>query len=132
MARNKVKNKEAGDVEDQITYLAVIFLCSWLLDIWIRSRRPCSGVVWVGKRHHHGPKWWSASEAHVVITNRATGIQREVDVDENGHYAVTDLPPGDYDLKVTASGFKPLTQTGLTVAANTVANADARLQVGAT
>src|SRR6266404_3206880 len=70
-------------------------------------------------------------KAHVVITNRATGIQREVDVDENGHYAVTDLPPGDYDLKVTASGFKPLTQTGLTVAANTVANADARLEVGA-
>ena len=71
-------------------------------------------------------------KAHVVITNRATGIQREVDVDENGHYAVTDLPPGDYDLKVTASGFKPLTQTGLIVAANTVANADARLEVGAT
>ena len=70
-------------------------------------------------------------KAHVVITNRATGIQREVDVDENGHYAVTDLPPGDYDLKVTASGFKPLTQTGLTIAANTVANADARLEVGA-
>jgi hypothetical protein len=70
-------------------------------------------------------------KAHVVITNRATGIQREADADENGHYAVTDLRPGDYDLKVTASGFKPLTQTGLTIAANTVANADARLEVGA-
>src|SRR5207247_6121552 len=41
--------------------------------------------------------------AHVVITNRATGIQRETDADENGHYAITDLRPGDYDLKVTAS-----------------------------
>ena len=70
-------------------------------------------------------------KAHVVITNRATGIQREADADENGHYAVTDLRPGDYDLKVTASGFKPLTQTSLTIAANTVANADARLEVGA-
>src|SRR5882724_1213062 len=70
-------------------------------------------------------------KAHVVITNRATGIQRETDADENGHYAITDLRPGDYDLKVTASGFKPLTQTSLTIAANTVANADARLEVGA-
>src|SRR5438876_1051961 len=70
-------------------------------------------------------------KAHVVITNRATGIQREADADENGHYAITDLRPGDYDLKVTASGFKPLTQTSLTIAANTVANADARLEVGA-
>jgi hypothetical protein len=70
-------------------------------------------------------------KAHVVITNRATGVQREADADENGHYAITDLPPGDYDLKVTAGGFKPLTQTNLAVGANTVANADIKLQVGA-
>src|SRR5437879_6880304 len=41
------------------------------------------------------------------------------------------MPPAHYDLKVTASGFKPLTQTNLTVAANTVMNGDAKLQVGA-
>ena len=70
-------------------------------------------------------------KAHVVVTNRATGVQRETDADENGHYRITDLPPAEYDLKVTASGFKPLTQTGLRVGANTVATADASLQVGA-
>jgi len=70
-------------------------------------------------------------KAHVVVTNRATGVQRETDADENGHYRITDLPPGEYDLKVTASGFKPLTQTGLRVGANTVTAADAGLQVGA-
>src|SRR5437867_1706255 len=43
---------------------------------------------------------------------------------------ITDVPPGDYNLKVTASGFKPLTQTNLTVGANTVVNADAKLQLG--
>jgi Carboxypeptidase regulatory-like domain/TonB dependent receptor len=70
-------------------------------------------------------------KAHIILTNRATSATREADADENGHYSVTDLPPGDYDLKVTASGFKPLTQTNLTVAANTVMNGDAKLQVGA-
>jgi len=70
-------------------------------------------------------------KAHVVVTNRATRVQREGNADENGHYIITDLPPGDYDLKVTASGFKPLTQTNLRIEANTVANADAKLQVGA-
>src|SRR6266478_2011595 len=70
-------------------------------------------------------------KAHVVITNRATGIVREADADENGYYTITDVPSGEFDLKVTASGFKPLTQTSLTIAANTVANADARLEVGA-
>src|SRR6266850_823578 len=69
--------------------------------------------------------------AHVTATNRATSVVREADADENGHYTITDLAPGNYDLKVTASGFKPLTQTNLIVAANTVTNGDAQLQVGA-
>jgi hypothetical protein len=69
-------------------------------------------------------------KAHVAATNRATGVKRETDTDDNGHYTITDLAPGDYDLKVTASGFKPLTQTNLMVAANTVTNGDANLQVG--
>jgi carboxypeptidase family protein/TonB-dependent receptor-like protein len=70
-------------------------------------------------------------KAHVAATNRATEVMREADADENGHYRITDLAPGNYDLKVTASGFKPLTQTNLMVAANTVANVDVNLQVGA-
>jgi hypothetical protein len=70
-------------------------------------------------------------KAHVTLTNRATGVARETDADENGHYLITDVSPGSYDLKATASGFKPLTQTNLTVMANTVTNADAGLQIGA-
>src|SRR5436190_527360 len=70
-------------------------------------------------------------KAHVTLINRATSVQKEADADDSGHYTITDVPPGDYDLKVTASGFKPLTQTNLMVAANTVTNGDAKLQVGA-
>jgi Carboxypeptidase regulatory-like domain/TonB dependent receptor len=70
-------------------------------------------------------------KAHITLLNKATNVQKEADVDENGHYIITDVPPGTYDLKVTASGFKPLTQTNLTVAANTVMNGDAKLEVGA-
>jgi len=70
-------------------------------------------------------------KVHAVVTNRATGVMREADADDTGHYTITDVPPGEYDLKVTANGFKPLTQTNLLVSANTVTNGDARLQVGA-
>jgi hypothetical protein len=72
----------------------------------------------------------AVARAHIVVTNRATSVQRQTDADENGHYLITDVPPGGYDLKVTATGFKPLTQTNLTITANTVTNADASLQVG--
>jgi hypothetical protein len=67
----------------------------------------------------------------VTLINKATSVQKEADTDESGHYTITDVPPGNYDLKITASGFKPLTQTNLTVTANTVMNGDAKLQVGA-
>ena len=70
-------------------------------------------------------------KAHVTLINKATSVQKEGDTDESGHYTITDVPPGNYDLKITASGFKPLTQTNLTVTANTVTNGDAKLQVGA-
>jgi len=77
------------------------------------------------------PSGAGVPKAHVTVTNLATGVVNETDADENGHYTFTDIRPGDYDLKVTANGFKPVTQRGLTITANTVANADARLEVGA-
>ncbi|HWI68043.1 MAG TPA: carboxypeptidase-like regulatory domain-containing protein, partial [Nitrospiraceae bacterium] len=70
-------------------------------------------------------------KAHVSSVNKGTGVVRETDVDGSGHYTLTDLPPGTYDITVTASGFKPLTQTDVTVGANVVTNANFNLQVGA-
>src|SRR5215467_6486136 len=70
-------------------------------------------------------------KAHVTLINKATSVQKEGDTNENGYYSITDVPPGTYDLTVKTSGFKPLTQTNLVVAANVVTNADAKLQVGA-
>src|SRR6266702_524753 len=70
-------------------------------------------------------------KAHVTLINKATSVQKEAETDESGHYTITDVSPGNYDLTVKAGGFKPLTQTNLTVTANTVTNGDAKLQVGA-
>src|SRR6266581_272779 len=72
----------------------------------------------------------AVSKAHVTSVNKATGIQRETDADGSGHYTLTDLSPGAYNVTVTASGFKPLTQTDVSVSANVVTNANFNLQVG--
>src|SRR5215470_15942161 len=69
-------------------------------------------------------------KAHGSIVNKASGVRKESDTDASGHYTITDLPPGVYDLTVSATGFKPLTQTNLTITANIVSNADFKLQVG--
>src|SRR5438094_1576675 len=70
-------------------------------------------------------------KARIALVSKATSVQKEADADESGHYTITDVPPGSYDLTVKVSGFKPLTQTNLTIRTNTVTNADVNLQVGA-
>src|SRR5437762_8388534 len=69
-------------------------------------------------------------KAHVSSVNKATGVRKETDADAGGFYRLTDLSPGLYDITVTAGGFKPLTQTSVTVAANVVTNTNFNLQVG--
>jgi hypothetical protein len=43
--------------------------------------------------------------AHVTVHSLATGADRAVDTDGAGLYAVPALQPGDYSVKVTATGF---------------------------
>src|SRR5262249_19208418 len=44
--------------------------------------------------------------AEVTVVNRATGDQRIVTTDEQGSYIVPLLPPGIYQVNITAKGFK--------------------------
>ncbi|MDP2997261.1 MAG: TonB-dependent receptor [Bryobacterales bacterium] len=66
----------------------------------------------------------------VTILNTATGLSRQATSDEAGYYSISNLPQGAYDLSVTVTGFKPLTQKGVHVLINTVTRADVRLEVG--
>ena len=67
----------------------------------------------------------------VKITNTSTGLFREATTDSAGYYSIPNLPQGAYDLSVSASGFRPLTQKGVDVLINNVTRADLSLEVGA-
>jgi hypothetical protein len=70
-------------------------------------------------------------KASVVVTNKVTGATREVATDEAGRYAVLNVLPGRYDVRIGATGFKTVTRTDVEVTINTVTRADIRLEVGA-
>ncbi|NNE97728.1 MAG: TonB-dependent receptor [Pyrinomonadaceae bacterium] len=56
--------------------------------------------------------------AKVTVTNKATGGTREVTSNASGEFSVSNLDPGNYSVKVEASGFKSILLSSLTVETN--------------
>ncbi len=67
--------------------------------------------------------------ANVTVTNLGTGAVRRVTSSNNGYYAVTNLQPGNYEVKVEAPGFKEFTSRS-TVSVGARNTADAQLTTG--
>ena len=66
----------------------------------------------------------------LVLSSVATGVSQTATSDESGVFNFPAVPIGDYELKVTASGFNPYRQTqGLRVNVNTVLSIDVVLQI---
>lgn len=53
--------------------------------------------------------------AKITVTNPATGLTRSSQSNETGNFALTLLPPGQYDLRVEAQGFAALEQKNISL-----------------
>jgi hypothetical protein len=69
-------------------------------------------------------------KAAVTITSRETGLSKDSVSDEAGRYSLGNLLPGNYDIKVTAPGFRSFTATNFEVVPDTVGRLDVKLEVG--
>ena len=76
------------------------------------------------------PSGAAVPSASVNITNTNTGQTRETKTDSGGRYTLSDVQAGNYVIKITAPGFRPIERTGLAVTINTVTRVDAALEVG--
>ena len=70
------------------------------------------------------------SGATVTIVNKGTSQIREAATSESGEYSITNILPGDYDVKVTKQGFSTFTQTGLKITSNNLTRVDVQMKVG--
>ncbi|MCI0661235.1 MAG: carboxypeptidase regulatory-like domain-containing protein, partial [Acidobacteria bacterium] len=68
--------------------------------------------------------------AKVEARNVATGATQTVTTDSEGRYRLPLLQSGNYEIRVTASGFQPLLRRGITLAVGQELVADATLTVG--
>src|SRR5258708_10630198 len=69
-------------------------------------------------------------QATVSATNVATNQSYSDKSDSGGRYDITNVLPGTYTIKVTATGFRTLLQNDVIVTINTVTRQDLKLQVG--
>jgi Carboxypeptidase regulatory-like domain len=69
--------------------------------------------------------------ATVTATNTATGVKLTTATTLDGVYRISNLPVGMYDVNVTASGFSPVTQSGIDLQLNLTSTVNFKLDVGA-
>ena len=67
--------------------------------------------------------------AMVVAVNTATGVKQRTKTDDQGSYAFPVLPVGQYQIEVTADGFKPNKTGDLAIDINTALTVDLKLQL---
>jgi hypothetical protein len=70
------------------------------------------------------------TNAVIILTDPNTGVSLKLVTNQSGSYYFTSIPVGNYDLSVTASGFRAYRRSSITVSVTGVARVDAVLQVG--
>jgi outer membrane receptor protein involved in Fe transport len=70
--------------------------------------------------------------AKVTATQTATGVERTAETTSAGLYTLPSLPPGSYDVSVTATGFKATKVSGIALSVGAVATVDIKMEVGQT
>src|SRR5262245_40859666 len=68
--------------------------------------------------------------AEVTLTNEATNISRSTSSNNDGEYNFPNLAPGNYALKVTLTGYKTYSRSGLPVGTQQFLTIDITLEVG--
>jgi hypothetical protein len=78
------------------------------------------------------PSGAAIANAKITVTNPATDLNLSATTNGNGNYTVKEVPPGIYKLTVEASGFKTVSNNGVTANVGTIAHIDFKLQIGKT
>ena len=73
----------------------------------------------------------TVAKAAITLREVGTNATASAVTNENGFYAVPNLPPGKYELTVEASGFAKVTQTGIVLTVGQTATLDVILKVAA-
>ena len=76
------------------------------------------------------PQGAVVQNATVTVRNSATNFSRTTTTGDNGHYRITQLPPGTYEVKVSGPNFKTSLVSDVVVAVGQTLPLDVHLEIG--
>src|ERR1700677_3239198 len=113
---------------------------------YIRTLICCAGLVWLSvllcgtlrAQNSYGSNVGTITDnsgavvagAAVTLTNIDTGDRRTATTNASGDYQFVNLPPGNYKVDVSATGFKHFTRTNVLVLVQGSTRVDATLELG--
>src|SRR5215469_13767924 len=107
-------------------WVVLIFVGFWLLAGATQAQRAhaaISGTV-------YDPSGAVIPKASVVLHNNGTNLDRAVTTNSVGTFVITDIPPGNYDLRVSKDGFTTSVQKNMTLVVNETTTLDFSLTAG--
>src|SRR5215475_12746912 len=115
-------------LQQWIAGLALVFAVAFVLALsaspaWAQATAALNGTV----RDSAGAV---IVDATVVLHNRDTNLDRTAQTNNVGSFVMTNVLPGNYDLKVTMNGFGPAAKTGIVLLVNQTATYDFTLKAG--
>src|ERR1700675_422033 len=76
------------------------------------------------------PTGAAIANAKVTVSNPAIDLNLSTTSNSSGNYTVKEVPPGSYKITVEASGFKTVTNAGVSANAGTIAHVDFKMLIG--
>ncbi len=97
-----------------IVCFSLLFVCLLVLSGSVFAQRNVGSIIGTVK----DPAGALVPQATVTITNNANGSVRSTRSSDTGEFAVTNLEPGNYSVRVEAAGFKTVVLTSVTLETN--------------
>ncbi|HZY62657.1 MAG TPA: carboxypeptidase-like regulatory domain-containing protein [Edaphobacter sp.] len=116
-----------GSMKREFRNICFLLIFSTLMAISASGQNVTSTLV----GQVNDPSGGGVPNAHVTVTNTATGISSSGITSSTGAYSVSGLQPGTYAVSVGAAGFSTFNENGIVVQSTQTVRVDIALKVGA-
>jgi len=104
----------------------VTIVCFALFSVAVLAQEPTGAIEGTVT----DPQGAIVQGAALTVRNAATNFSRSATADDNGHYRISQLPPGTYEVKVSGTNFKTSVVSDVVVAVGQTLPLDIHLEVG--